>query len=215
MKKFLLLLFCMGSLLSTPPKVVVFDFGNVIADVNRKPMLEFLSSSLGLPYKKVKEDFHYDKLYLAIEKPIDYWERYAKKTLPQNFSEQLEVAKKQIVRKKPGMEEVIQLLQAQGIQVAILSNTTKYRSKFIAKMGGYAPFDPVLLSCDLGIKKPDPKIYDQLLKRLHCQAKECLFIDDKKCNVSAGVAKGINGILFESPGQLKDELVRQKVLVNR
>ncbi|NGX40157.1 MAG: Alpha-D-glucose 1-phosphate phosphatase YihX [Chlamydiae bacterium] len=209
----LFILIC-SCLVGSPPKVVVFDYGGVIAKVDRRPMLEFLSEHLGLSYKKVKKDFASDKLYQSLEKPLAFWEEYSKESLPSDWLEQLDHQKDLIVKEVPGMRELIEKLKSQDIQVVLLSNTKFHRARFIERHGGYDLFDPILLSCHLGMKKPDPKIYSTLLRTIGHPAEECLFIDNRKRNVSAGEDSGIDSIVFESLKQLIEELEKREIALD-
>ncbi|WP_344081636.1 HAD-IA family hydrolase [Luedemannella helvata] len=55
-------------------------------------------------------------------------------------------------------------------------------------------FDVVVLSTDLGIRKPDPAIFHHTLKRLGVAATSCLFADDTEVNLAAAQAMGITVI---------------------
>ena len=57
-------------------------------------------------------------------------------------------------------------------------------------------FDHIIVSADVKLIKPDPHIYQLTLERIGCQAQEAAFIDDRKVNVEAAEALGINGIYF-------------------
>ena len=46
--------------------------------------------------------------------------------------------------------------------------------------------------------KPEPQIYEILLKRYGLQPDETLFIDDRRTNIAAAEALGIHGQLFDS-----------------
>ena len=59
-------------------------------------------------------------------------------------------------------------------------------------------FDHIIVSADVKLIKPDPRIYQLSLERVGCQAHEAVFIDDRKINVDAAQALGIKGILFKS-----------------
>ena len=59
-------------------------------------------------------------------------------------------------------------------------------------------FDHIIVSADVGLIKPDPRIYQLSLERVGCQAHEAIFIDDRKINIDAAQALGIKGILFKS-----------------
>ena len=73
-------------------------------------------------------------------------------------------------------------------------------------------FDGRLVSGEEKTRKPFPEIYQLILDRFGINKEEALFIDDNKRNVEAAAAFGIPTIRFESPGQLKTELVRRSIL---
>ena len=73
-------------------------------------------------------------------------------------------------------------------------------------------FDDIVLSGEVGITKPDPRIYDILLARIKRPAAECLFIDDSEANVAVAEQLGFETIRFTSPEQLQGELIRRGLL---
>ena len=58
-------------------------------------------------------------------------------------------------------------------------------------------FDVMVISSEVGILKPDPRIYRIALERLGLAAPEAVFIDDTPPNVEAARALGMHGIVFE------------------
>ena len=54
--------------------------------------------------------------------------------------------------------------------------------------------------------KPDPEIYRLLCDRYGLNAKECVFIDDTEKNVLAAQKEGMEGIIFHTLEQAKEEL---------
>ena len=210
--RFIYIFLCLSfSLFAQTPKAVIFDFGGVVGKVDRQPMLEFLSKSLNKPHKKVKKDLSGEALYVAMEKPYSYWESYAGISLPLSWRKKFEAIKKAIIREVPGMRDLVRSLKSQGIQVALLSNTRVNRGRFIEKLGGYDLFDPILLSCYLGAKKPSPEIFHLLVDHLRWKPSECLFIDDRKTNVRAAKAYGIDSIHFKSAEKLAVQLAKRGI----
>jgi len=67
-------------------------------------------------------------------------------------------------------------------------------------------FDVVIASCDVGLIKPDPMIYQATLERLDCAPREAVFIDDRAVNVAGAQDVGMHGILFKDKQQALDEL---------
>ena len=77
----------------------------------------------------------------------------------------------------------------------------------------FKSFDPIIFSCDVGFRKPDPQIYEMALERLKCEPEECIFIDDKKRNTDAGEKLGIKGIVFEDASKLIEDLSKLGVKI--
>ena len=57
-------------------------------------------------------------------------------------------------------------------------------------------FDIALVSSDLGLVKPDRKIFEVAIERCEVPAEEILFIDDSEKNIKAASELGINGIVY-------------------
>ena len=64
------------------------------------------------------------------------------------------------------------------------------------KFGLNEIFDEVIVSGDVGLRKPDEKIYTLLLERLKAPPKDCVFVDDKLRNLQPASELGINTIRF-------------------
>jgi putative hydrolase of the HAD superfamily len=67
------------------------------------------------------------------------------------------------------------------------------------ELGRY--FDVFLSSCYLGLRKPDPKIFELALDVLQRDAEEVAFIDDRQHNCDAAEALGIHAIRYQDEAQ--------------
>lgn len=67
-------------------------------------------------------------------------------------------------------------------------------------------FDDILISGEVKLIKPDPKIFELFLDRSQRKASECLLIDDTPANIDSAVRLGFKTILFRSSVQLECEL---------
>lgn len=54
------------------------------------------------------------------------------------------------------------------------------------------------ISGDLKMKKPDPRIFQLTLEKLGCPPEECVYIDDRRYNLEAAQALGMDTVLFNS-----------------
>jgi 2-haloacid dehalogenase len=73
-------------------------------------------------------------------------------------------------------------------------------------------FDDIVISGDVGVIKPDPRIFSVLLDRHGVSPAEAVFVDDVERNALAASQLGIRGIHFRSPAQLRRDLVACNLL---
>jgi 2-haloacid dehalogenase len=73
-------------------------------------------------------------------------------------------------------------------------------------------FDGIVISGEVRVAKPDPRIFETLLERHGLEAGAILFIDDTAENIVAAEALGIRSIRFTDGPALRQELVRRGVL---
>jgi epoxide hydrolase-like predicted phosphatase len=91
----------------------------------------------------------------------------------------------------------VQGLKAKGYRIACLSNGShEFTLKVITDYGLGELFEQVVLSSDLGMVKPDPRIYIYTLEMLQLPASQAIFVDDRKANVDAAEACGIRSLVF-------------------
>jgi len=67
-------------------------------------------------------------------------------------------------------------------------------------------FDVAIFSAEVGLAKPDPRIYALMLERLGVQAGEAVFIDDFIANITGAQSVGLRTIHFHSADQALAEL---------
>jgi putative hydrolase of the HAD superfamily len=101
--------------------------------------------------------------------------------------------------------ELVRELGGSGVKLAILSNTIEPHAKALKEAGIYDGFDYVLLSHELGMRKPDTAIYERTLETLGTQPETTIFIDDDPLNVEAAQALGINGVVYKDA----EEVIRE------
>jgi HAD superfamily hydrolase (TIGR01549 family) len=96
-------------------------------------------------------------------------------------------------------------------KVCLISNAWSGLRAFITRHGFADVFDHMVISAEVGMMKPDPRIYNLALEELNARAAESIFIDDVLANVEAARSVGMTGIHFTQPQLALDEL---KQLIN-
>lgn len=66
--------------------------------------------------------------------------------------------------------------------------------------------DEIFISSELGLVKPDPRIYRLVTERMDVRPEECIFLDDFTENVAAAQQAGMKAILFLSTRQAIHDL---------
>lgn len=62
-------------------------------------------------------------------------------------------------------------------------------------------FHVVVFSCEVGLMKPDPAIYNTILRLCSTEPDEAIFVDDFPINIEAANNLGIHGVLFNNARQ--------------
>ena len=89
-------------------------------------------------------------------------------------------------------------MREKGYQTFVLSNACNRFYNYFPKYYDLESFEGVVVSSDVKMIKPNPAIYEYILKTYNLNPEECLFIDDMEVNVEAAKAVGINGFVFRN-----------------
>ncbi len=199
-------------------RAIVFDWGGVLIENPAPYFLKYCAAKMQAPEKE---------LYRIYEDYVDRFESGAieEEQMWQEVSQRLHLPVDNITtiwyqafeasyRPRPSMFELAQTLQKNGYITAMLSNTEKPSVRFFHSKNYSTLFNPAVFSCEEGMRKPQPQIYQLLLRRLGLSGQEVAFIDDKPENIEAARAAGIHGIVFESEGQVRQALLDLNVHIN-
>ncbi|MCD6577302.1 MAG: HAD family phosphatase [Anaerolineaceae bacterium] len=94
-------------------------------------------------------------------------------------------------------------------KIGLLSNySNNLRGKIENEWGISNVFDEIVISCEVGMIKPDPAIFNLMLDRLEVKADETVFIDDRIRNIDGAKKMGFHTIFFTSKEQALKELAR-------
>jgi len=92
----------------------------------------------------------------------------------------------------PGMLEAVEDLRARGTRCAIATNQHRERAVYMRRELGYDRlFDPMVISAEIGVAKPDPDYFRRALELLDLPAGQVLFVDDVLANVESARSVGL------------------------
>jgi putative hydrolase of the HAD superfamily len=93
----------------------------------------------------------------------------------------------------PAMYGTIRTLRAAGLRTALLSNSWGCDEYPRADFPGL--FDAVVLSGEVGMRKPEKEIFLHAAETLGLAPAGCVFVDDMEANVAAAQACGMTGVV--------------------
>lgn len=100
-----------------------------------------------------------------------------------------------------GFYEFAARAREQQYSLAILSNDSSRWSRYIRdKFDLNRYFDVIHISGDLKMKKPDLRIFELTARRLGVPAGDCVYVDDRRKNLAAARAVGMDAVLFNTRG---------------
>ena len=108
-----------------------------------------------------------------------------------------------------GTVDVLADLRRIGIRLAALSNWSAEKFPIARERYPFLGwFDAIVISGEVGMAKPDPRIFRHLLERTGLAAETVVYVDDAPANVAAATQLGMTAVRFRDPETLRDDLRR-------
>ena len=105
-----------------------------------------------------------------------------------------------------GLVDYVRSLQ-RNYRTALLSNNWSNLRQLLSTRWGIADaFDELFISAELGLEKPDARIYQLVQEKMKMLPEQAIFIDDSRENISAAQAAGWTALLFSSAEQAATDL---------
>jgi putative hydrolase of the HAD superfamily len=193
-------------------RAVVFDYGIVLTGPPDPEAWANLLRISGLSHER------FEPLYWANRHSLDegkltgitFWQKFLLETgLPLNHAEDLSRWDGRLwTVENPAMLAWQLQLKERGLRTAILSNISDNVLESVEREFDWIHrFDVLVWSYQVGLAKPDPAIYRHTLNELGTRPEETLFIDDKRENVEAARALGMQALQYSSVERLRADLI--------
>jgi len=197
---------------------IIFD----LAEVYLKGVLDvehYLEPILNIKHNEILDGLGGDELNQLFKGEISeekYWEEIIKKNNWDISINDLKINIRKNFQEIKGTREIIENLKNQGYRLGLLSVHCKEWVEHCNKKFDYHKlFHSTLYSFEIGLLKPEKKVYQEILNKLGKSALECLFIDDSENNIKAAKELGINTIHFRNAEQLKIDLEKYSISVGK
>lgn len=204
----------------TPIKNIIFDIGRVIVGYQEKDVVEAV-----LPHSQHKH-FYIEKFLMGqIWQDLDRGTATIADTIahlstfpdhPSTVAQDVHTIVTTFVSTLPllsGSQELFDGL-AKKYPIYLLSNFQDEPFEQLLKLHPFLrQAKGMVVSAKVKMMKPEPPIYECLLRTFSLRAEECLFLDDKKENIAEAKRQGLHGIVFQNVTQAKNDLLNFGVQV--
>jgi putative hydrolase of the HAD superfamily len=192
---------------------LVFDLGGVLIDIDFRRVIAHWAKSANVPEDRLAARFGPDEAYCAHERGELSEAQYfgsLRKSLGIDLSDEQFLSGWNAVFGEPvrGMEKMVRTL-ADRLPLYAFSNTNKahyayWEPRYRALL---APFREVIVSCDLGVRKPDPEAFLRVARHIGVPPQRIAFFDDLEENVAGAREAGLRAFRFTSAEEAKKALV--------
>jgi len=103
------------------------------------------------------------------------------------------------------MLDLIRELRGSGLLIGLLSNSWGTRDSYPTDVLDEL-FDDTVISGEVGMRKPEPRIFRHTAALLDLGPENCVFVDDVEANVTAAISCGMTGVHHTDPALTQQRL---------
>jgi HAD superfamily hydrolase (TIGR01509 family) len=171
-------------------KAVVFDIGGVLLSMGETGYRQAMAQLVGAtPFPHAE----YEKQMPALQKgeieETEVWESILGQEVPFDLFDECYL--KHFVP-IPEMLKLATDIRSRNIRTAILSNTQTSHSRLMRGIGFLKEFDPIVMSNEVGSRKPEAAIFQYMLDQLQLSSDSVIYIDDVLSFVEMGRSLGFH-----------------------
>ncbi len=193
-------------------RAVIFDFGGVLVKTRDYSFRHAWDEKLGLAHGSVERVVHGIDAWIAAQSgriPVDaYWRAVAAKLYLTHEEARFGLARDFYKGDELDADvlAVVTDLHEASHTVALLSNDSPQLMDRLRAFDIVELFDPLVISGEIGVMKPAPAAYLNVLYRLNRPGTDCIFIDDTRKNMIGAQALGIVGVHYHDGDDLRAAL---------
>jgi epoxide hydrolase-like predicted phosphatase len=198
---------------------VIFDYGGVLWDM-RWDITRTLEQEHGLRERALVETLYGSETWRQLEVGVgdrDAWLTEAHRDLEAVVGRELPPLHRHWRERQHLIAPNIDLIRRlrPKYKTSVLSNADNTLIDRLRDVGVADLFDDIVCSADVGMAKPEARLYALAAERLGLVAAECVFVDDLERNIDAAREAGMQGVHFrvDNGDVLEDQLAELGVRV--
>ena len=188
---------------------VFFDWSGVVADDSGDDFIDLSLRDIGATDLQIREIIknEFSQFMLGQISENKYWDK-----LKNNYGLNVDDSHIGYFNNWQGIKpniyiiELVYKLKSNGFKIGLISNIISPVRDIIKRFGYYDIFNEAILSCEVGLLKPQKEIYELALHRMDAVAQESIFIDDKQLNLETANNMGFVTLLAKTPEQIINEV---------
>jgi epoxide hydrolase-like predicted phosphatase len=198
---------------SNPARQVIFDLGGVVLRWNVDDILRGFYADETLRALAKREIFlHEDWLQIdcgTLEEEHAIVRFCERTNRPAAELQALMGAVRDSVVPMPESLELLHELAARGVPLYCLSNMPAATFDHLRRLYDiFDLFEGVVISAQIKLIKPDPRIFEYIARRYRLEPGETAFVDDMQANIAAAATLGFHTVLFRSAQQCREALAQ-------
>lgn len=196
-------------------KAILFDLGGVLFSDGTKQFIDYLHDSLGIDKAKASGILNGELGSKYREGKMtrnEFWQAFKQQLALETSEDELEEKWISGYYLNEGTKKLIRELSPQ-YGIYYLSDNVQERIDIIERKYHFLSlFKDGVFSHLVGVRKPNPKIYELALAKAQTEPEETVFIDDKASSLEPARQLGMAIILFRDAEQVRHELDKLGVL---
>jgi epoxide hydrolase-like predicted phosphatase len=184
-------------------RAVYFDLGGVIVRTEYQAPRQRLAEEFGMDYEdidklvfgtpsaarasvgEITEEEHWRNVMKILKRPVTEYERIRAEFFAGDVIDHTILNFLRSIKPK--------------YKVGLISNAWSGLRSYIVREKFDNVFHHMTISAEVGVTKPEARIYQFALEQLQVKAKEAVFVDDVQENIEACEKLGMKGIHFKDP----------------
>jgi putative hydrolase of the HAD superfamily len=183
-------------------RALILDFGGVLSHQQPADWYRAMATELGVSEAALRDAYWRHRMAYDSGLPVgEYWRRVhetlGRPFAPSTLEHLIESDLASWTHYRDEVWAMAHTFREAGGLTGFLSNSgPEMMARVRADRSPESRFDVVIVSCEVGLAKPDRRIYELALSRLGVVAGQALFVDDREDNIEGAAQLGLMTLHF-------------------